>query len=242
MCEASSLTNIDSLVGFVPKPPSWSGRVYQGTHRLACYNLHMFSLFLTPNITFSSSCLICISPLKEISSYEFCVFEIIYYKIVWIASMLGRPSFQPFTHVDQYGKDTICSGCKIDAISQLLCFPYLFIHGNNSNTNSSDSLERTTQRISRRYSHVIASDKLFQSARPQVFFLLKDSLFLHQEISVLSQCRSPYITDYYGSYLHQTKLWIVMEYMAGGSVADLVSSHIFCCFLCIYLLNKFKAQ
>lgn len=44
-----------------------------------------------------------------------------------------------------------------------------------------------------------------------------------QEIAVLSQCRSPYITEYYGSYLHQTKLWIIMEYMAGGSVADLVS-------------------
>lgn len=47
-----------------------------------------------------------------------------------------------------------------------------------------------------------------------------------QEIAVLSQCRSPYITEYYGSYLHQTKLWIIMEYMAGGSVADLVSEKI----------------
>lgn len=45
---------------------------------------------------------------------------------------------------------------------------------------------------------------------------------IQKEISVLSQCRSPYITDYYGSYLHETKLWIVMEYMAGGSVADLI--------------------
>ncbi|XP_074564777.1 LOW QUALITY PROTEIN: uncharacterized protein LOC141821268 [Curcuma longa] len=45
---------------------------------------------------------------------------------------------------------------------------------------------------------------------------------IQKEISVLSQCRSPYITDYYGSYLNQTKLWIVMEYMAGGSVADLL--------------------
>ncbi|XP_058095517.1 uncharacterized protein LOC131240952 isoform X3 [Magnolia sinica] len=47
---------------------------------------------------------------------------------------------------------------------------------------------------------------------------------IQKEISVLSQCRSPYITDYYGSYLHETKLWIVMEYMAGGSVADLLQT------------------
>lgn len=47
---------------------------------------------------------------------------------------------------------------------------------------------------------------------------------IQKEISVLSQCRSPYITDYYGSYLHETKLWIVMEYMAGGSVADLLQA------------------
>ncbi|CAI0409138.1 unnamed protein product [Linum tenue] len=45
---------------------------------------------------------------------------------------------------------------------------------------------------------------------------------IQKEIAVLSQCRCPYITEYYGSYLQQTKLWIIMEYMAGGSVADLV--------------------
>lgn len=47
---------------------------------------------------------------------------------------------------------------------------------------------------------------------------------IQKEISVLSQCRSPYITDYYGSFLHQTKLSIIMEYMAGGSVADLIQT------------------
>ncbi|KAG6689323.1 hypothetical protein I3842_11G169000 [Carya illinoinensis] len=47
---------------------------------------------------------------------------------------------------------------------------------------------------------------------------------IQKEISVLSQCRSLYITEYYGSHLHQTKLWIIMEYMAGGSVADLLQS------------------
>lgn len=39
---------------------------------------------------------------------------------------------------------------------------------------------------------------------------------------MLSQCRSPYVTEYYGAYLHGTKLWIVMELMA-CSVADMVS-------------------
>ncbi|KAH6760951.1 hypothetical protein C2S51_017900 [Perilla frutescens var. frutescens] len=44
---------------------------------------------------------------------------------------------------------------------------------------------------------------------------------IQKEIAVLSECRSQYITEYYCSYLHQTKLWIVVEYMAGGSVVDL---------------------
>lgn len=47
---------------------------------------------------------------------------------------------------------------------------------------------------------------------------------IQKEIAVLSQCRSPYITEYYGSYLNQTKLWIIMEFMAGGSVADLLQT------------------
>ncbi|CAG8462595.1 12259_t:CDS:10 [Dentiscutata erythropus] len=46
---------------------------------------------------------------------------------------------------------------------------------------------------------------------------------IQQEIALLSQCDSQYITRYYGSFVKGFKLWIVMEYLAGGSCLDLVS-------------------
>jgi len=42
---------------------------------------------------------------------------------------------------------------------------------------------------------------------------------------VLSTCASPYVTQYKTSFLRGSKLWIVMEYLGGGSCQDLVWHH-----------------
>lgn len=42
------------------------------------------------------------------------------------------------------------------------------------------------------------------------------------EIKIMKQCRSPYIISYYGSYIKENELWIVMEYCGAGSVSDLM--------------------
>jgi serine/threonine-protein kinase 24/25/MST4 len=47
---------------------------------------------------------------------------------------------------------------------------------------------------------------------------------IQQEISVLSTCASPFVTQYKTSFLRGYKLWIVMEYLGGGSCLDLVTS------------------
>lgn len=43
-----------------------------------------------------------------------------------------------------------------------------------------------------------------------------------QEIAILSELQSPYVTKYHGSYARGAELWIVMEFCSGGSCADLM--------------------
>lgn len=43
-----------------------------------------------------------------------------------------------------------------------------------------------------------------------------------QEISILSELSSPYVTKYLGSFLKGSDLWIIMEFCSGGSCADLM--------------------
>lgn len=43
-----------------------------------------------------------------------------------------------------------------------------------------------------------------------------------QEIAILSELHSPYVTKYYGSFLKGSDLWIIMEFCSGGSCGDLM--------------------
>ncbi|GAA5869750.1 hypothetical protein JCM16303_001782 [Sporobolomyces ruberrimus] len=45
---------------------------------------------------------------------------------------------------------------------------------------------------------------------------------IQSEISILSSLDSPFVTKYEGSWLRGQELWIVMEYLSGGSCGDLL--------------------
>lgn len=49
---------------------------------------------------------------------------------------------------------------------------------------------------------------------------------IRKEIAVLSMCRSKYVTHYYSALLipGTARLWIVMEYMSGGALSELLST------------------
>ncbi|GAA5914647.1 uncharacterized protein JCM6883_001028 [Sporobolomyces salmoneus] len=50
---------------------------------------------------------------------------------------------------------------------------------------------------------------------------------IQSEISILSSLDSPFITKYEGSWLRGQELWIVMEYLSGGSCGDLLKPGVF---------------
>lgn len=47
---------------------------------------------------------------------------------------------------------------------------------------------------------------------------------IQQEMTVLAQCDSDYVTRYYGSYLKGAHLWIIQEFLGGGSALDLMKA------------------
>ncbi|KAI5964455.1 hypothetical protein KGF57_000947 [Candida theae] len=50
-----------------------------------------------------------------------------------------------------------------------------------------------------------------------------DLIEINKEIQILSECNSPQITAYYGSFVKNYKLWVVMEYVDGGSIFELLT-------------------
>lgn len=50
-----------------------------------------------------------------------------------------------------------------------------------------------------------------------------DLIEINKEIQILSECKSPQITSYYGSFVKNYKLWVIMEYVDGGSIFDLLT-------------------
>lgn len=66
--------------------------------------------------------------------------------------------------------------------------------------------------------------RLMANAAPQIDLEGSDDDIreIQQEISLLSTCASSYVTQYKASFVKGVKLWIVMEYLGGGSCLDLV--------------------
>jgi serine/threonine-protein kinase 24/25/MST4 len=56
---------------------------------------------------------------------------------------------------------------------------------------------------------------------------IEDLEIIQQEIAFMTQLDSPYVTQYHGSYVVGNDLWIIMDYLGGGSVYDLLISEHF---------------
>jgi len=45
---------------------------------------------------------------------------------------------------------------------------------------------------------------------------------LKKEIAILGQCQCPYIVKFYGAYLTDSDLWLILEFCTAGSVQDII--------------------
>jgi serine/threonine-protein kinase 24/25/MST4 len=64
---------------------------------------------------------------------------------------------------------------------------------------------------------------------------------IQREIHIMSSLQTDFVTKYYGSLIQGSKLWIIMEYLEGGSCLDLLRAgpfeEIYCAVICRELLQ-----
>lgn len=88
--------------------------------------------------------------------------------------------------------------------------------GTDKDTNIVKRHAERSRRVDRRTGQVVAIKIIdVENAEDEVEDII-------QEISILSELHSPYVTQYHGSFLKGSDLWIIMEFCSGGSCADLL--------------------
>lgn len=101
------------------------------------------------------------------------------------------------------GKTTLLTRC---------CFVYLCLFVDINSSTNCDCLYRVDKRTGQSVAIKVID---VENAEDEVDDII-------QEINILSELNSPFVTKYYGSYLKGSDLWIVMEYCSGGSCSDLM--------------------
>lgn len=87
-----------------------------------------------------------------------------------------------------------------------------FVHPRTGNQET----DTKTPRVDKRTGQAVAIKIIdIESAEDEVEDII-------QEIAILSELQSPFVTKYHGSYAKGAELWIVMEFCSGGSCADLM--------------------
>jgi serine/threonine-protein kinase 24/25/MST4 len=61
---------------------------------------------------------------------------------------------------------------------------------------------------------------------------------IQKEIHIMSSLQTEFVTAYYGSFIQGSKLWIVMEYLEGGSCVDLLKAGPFDEVYCAVILRE----